>query len=89
MTHYTRLKEDKPELLGAVSAYMPNRIRGDVLPGLLRAQDVTSFHKAIETIKSIDEARKQREEEEAKKAKELQQGENPPNARALPEGGGS
>ena len=61
---FAQLKDSMPQILGTVSAYMPNRIGGDALPGLLRAQDVTTFHKTIQTIKSIDDARKTREEEE-------------------------
>jgi len=65
--------KDQPMLLGTVSAYMPNRIRGDALPGLLRVQDVTTFHETINTVKSIDDARKKkREEEEARKLQEQQ-----------------
>ena len=39
-----------PKIIGTVTAYMPNKIHGDTLPGLLRAQDVTLFHTAIEAI---------------------------------------
>jgi len=73
------MDDDNPQLLGTVSAYMPNRIRGDALPGLLRSQDVTAFHETINTFTSIDDARdKKRQEEEAKKAQEQQQRANEP-----------
>jgi len=77
---FSSLKDDQPQLLGTVSAYMPNRIRGDALPGLLRAQDVTAFHNAIKSIQSLDEARRKNEEEEAKKLQQQQVAENPPAA---------
>jgi hypothetical protein len=48
---FVQSKDDVPQVIGTVSAYMPNRIRGDALPGLLRAQDVTSFQVAIATMK--------------------------------------
>lgn len=56
---------ETPELVGSISAYMPNRIAGSTLPGLLRAQDITPFHEALQTIKSLDEAR-QKEKKESK-----------------------
>jgi hypothetical protein len=31
---FAALKNDQPQLLGTISAYMPNRMRGDALPGL-------------------------------------------------------
>jgi len=65
---------DKPHIIGTISAYIPNRNRGEALPGLLRARDVTSFHETIEKINSLDDARKQ-EQEQAKQA--LQGSEDP------------
>jgi hypothetical protein len=56
-----------PQIIGTVSAYMPNRVRGETLPGLLRAQDLTAFHRTIEQLRSLDEAREQ-EAEESKQA---------------------
>jgi len=57
-----------PQIVGIVSAYHANRQRGDTLPGLLIAQDVSQFHEMINHVKSIDEAQKakQRLEAEAK-----------------------
>jgi hypothetical protein len=70
--------QDGIQLIGTISAYMPNRIRGDALPGLMRAQDVTSFQDTVRTIRSLDEARRKQEEEkkkvEEKKAAEEQAG---------------
>ncbi len=53
-------QKNTPKIIGTVTGYMPNRIRGETLPGLLRVQDVTSFHNTIKTIKSIEEARVKR-----------------------------
>jgi len=53
-------------IIGTVSSYMPNRIYGDTLPGLLRVQDVTPFHDTINTLKSLDEARKKQAEQDKK-----------------------
>lgn len=57
---YVTTRSSSPKIIGTVTGYMPNRIHGDTLPGLLRVQDVTSFHKTIETIKNIDEAREKK-----------------------------
>lgn len=57
------------QIIGCVSAYHANRATGEALPGLLRAQDVSHFHGAAETIRNIDEAIAQKREfEEAQKA---------------------
>ncbi len=44
-------------LVGVVSAYMPNRATGEVLPGLAVVRDVTQFHELVENFKSFDEAK--------------------------------
>ena len=49
------------QIIGTVSAYYANRSGGEALPGLLLAQDVSHFHATAQTIKSIDEARVQKE----------------------------
>jgi hypothetical protein len=61
---FVSIPNNPPELIGSVSAYISNRQRGDALPGLLRAQDVTPFHETIRTMKSLDEARAKREDEQ-------------------------
>jgi hypothetical protein len=53
------------EFVGIVSAYRPNRLTGDTLPGLLIAQDVSHFHDVIQTVKSLDEAREKKPKIEA------------------------
>jgi hypothetical protein len=55
------------ELIGSVSAYISNWQRGETLPGLLRAQDLTPLQTTIKALHSIDEAR-------AKQVEEQQQG---------------
>jgi hypothetical protein len=79
------LQEDNPKLLGTVSAYMLNRVRGEALPGLLRSQDLTSFHEAIKTITSVDDAREKKAKEEAEAKEKQQQLENSPPARTTPD----
>ena len=61
------------QIIGCVTAYHANRATGEALPGLLRAQDVSHFHKVAGQIRDIDEANaKKREfEEEQKQKKEL------------------
>jgi hypothetical protein len=56
-------------VIGCVSAYHANRVTGEALPGLLRAQDVSHFHEAAQWIRNIDEANaKKREFEAAQRA---------------------
>lgn len=64
---FYELDDSTPQLVGLISAYLPNRVSGTTLPGLLRAQDITSFQKTLQTIKSLDEARDM-EKEESKEA---------------------
>jgi hypothetical protein len=66
---FSSLPDGTPQLLGSVSAYMMNRQRGESLPGLLRAQDITPFQKTVGRIRSLDEAREKaaREAEERHK----------------------
>ncbi len=60
---FASIAEGHPELVGSISAYMPNRIGSTTLPGLLRAQDISPFHETLKTIKSLDEARKKEQEQ--------------------------
>ena len=53
------------QIIGCVSAYHANRATGETLPGLLRAQDVSHFHGAAESIRDIDEANAKKAEFEA------------------------
>jgi hypothetical protein len=49
-----------PEIIGTVSAYLPNRAGGT--PGLLRAQDISAFHDDLQAIHSFDEAKEKEKE---------------------------
>lgn len=60
--------KETAQIIGTVSAYISNRVRGDTLPGLLRAQDISPFHATLQGFKDLDEAR-QKEEEEKEKQK--------------------
>lgn len=67
-------------VIGAITAYKPNRLIGGTLPGLSVAQDVSHFHKIVTSIKNRDEAarkKKEQAEEEAKKAQQAPSEETP------------
>ncbi len=44
-------------IVGVVSAYVPNRATGEVLPGLSVVRDVSQFHELAPTFASLDQAR--------------------------------
>ncbi len=46
-------------LIGVVSAYVPNRATGEVLPGLGVIRNVTQFHELAPTFASLDQAKEQ------------------------------
>lgn len=48
---------NQPQLIGVVSAYMPNRATGEVLPGLAVVRDVAQFHDLADRFRSMDEAK--------------------------------
>ena len=50
-----RVFGDSIDMLGCVSAYIPNRISGEALPGLCVVQGIAPFYEFIERIKSIEE----------------------------------
>ena len=54
------------QIVGIITAYQANRQRGDALPGLSIAQDVSYFHQAIKQIHSVDEAKQKKPEIEEK-----------------------
>ena len=43
-------------LTGVLSAYIPNRVTAETLPGLAVVTDVVEFHKIVGDFKSLDEA---------------------------------
>src|SRR5574338_601649 len=60
------------QIVGIISAYMANRARGDALPGLSFAQDVSHFHDVTLQLKNLKEARrKQIEQAKAAETKAL------------------
>lgn len=50
---------DPPQviIMGVVSAYVPNRATGEVLPGLSVVRDVSQFHEFVPAFASLDQAR--------------------------------
>ena len=69
-----------PLVIGTVSAYMPNRYRGESLPGMASAQDITPFYNIVNSLRTFDEARARKLEEEAAAAAGLQDGATPSQA---------
>lgn len=50
--------DDKlPEVIGVVSAYVPNRATGETLPGLAVITGVSQFHEMAPTFQTIEEAK--------------------------------
>ena len=54
---YIKHNEDKFELMGIISAYIPNRATGEVLPGVAVVRDTTQFHDLAERFSSFDDAK--------------------------------
>ncbi len=83
---FTDLGADTPEIIGTVSAYMPNRVGGATLPGLLRAQDISPFTDTIKTLRDLDEAteKEKEKEKEIEKEKEASRGEQSEASGAQP-----
>jgi hypothetical protein len=70
---------DGVQIVGTISAYVSNKATGDTLPGLSIARDVSHFHDTISTIKSLDEAREQKQ-----KQPQEQQADPPPTPKDPP-----
>ncbi len=51
------LRDNDPMVVGIVSAYVPNRATGEVLPGLAIARDVSYLHQQATNFASLDDAR--------------------------------
>jgi len=45
-------------LIGVMSAYIPNRATGEVLPGLSMVRDIAQFHEVAKEVKTRDDAAK-------------------------------
>jgi hypothetical protein len=54
---FFELADNTPEIVGIISAYMPNR-SGNT-PGLLRAQDITPFDEILKKLRSLHEAKEE------------------------------
>lgn len=61
---YHNTADDSIAIIGILTAYMANRQRGEALPGLSVAQDVTHFHGVLKTITDIDDAERLKKEME-------------------------
>jgi Trypsin-like peptidase domain len=61
---------DGVQFVGIVSAYQANKLRGDTMPGLLIAQDVSLAHDVIDAMTVAEAAKRKQAEEEAAKKKE-------------------
>jgi len=72
---------DGARIVGIITAYRANRATGDVLPGLSYAQDVAHFHSVIESVRSLDEAKKDKADSATEKDSEQCVGEQPPSRR--------
>lgn len=67
-----RITEHTTQLLGCVSAYIPNRAGGDSLPGLCVVQSISPFYGFLSAMKSIEDA--QEKVAEQKQADKEQKG---------------
>ncbi len=59
------IREGAPRLCGVVSAYIPNRVTGESLPGVCVIRDVAPYQETLNQLSSLEKAA-----EEAKAAKE-------------------
>jgi hypothetical protein len=55
---------DNVRYIGVVSAYIPNRATGEVLPGLAVVRHVSQFHGLVRELKSLDDVRRQQQIEQ-------------------------
>ncbi|HUV42881.1 MAG TPA: serine protease [Patescibacteria group bacterium] len=61
-------KSDEVMVCGVISSYLPNRIRGEALPGLCYVSSVEPYLKMLEGFHSLDDAEKKAEEQESQKS---------------------
>ena len=66
------------EIIGIICAYIANKATGAALPGLSIAQDVSHFHSVVKTIKSIDDAKRKKQELKEQEKKEENEEKNLP-----------
>jgi len=54
-----QLQSRGTRIIGVISAYIPNRATGEVLPGVSVVRDVTEFQEVAKSFKDLDEAKAQ------------------------------
>jgi hypothetical protein len=54
---------DTVDIIGSITAYMPNRLTSGTLPGLSVAQDVSHFQEFLTYLKNRDDAEKKKQEQ--------------------------
>ena len=74
------------QIIGFITAYIPNRATGEAAPGLSVAQDVSYLLRTIATIKSIEDAQKRQNELVQHQAADGPAGANPSQESAAPSG---
>jgi hypothetical protein len=52
-------QDNKVQIIGLVSAYVPNRATGAQLPGFCVVRDILPLYQTIKTLQSFEEAKKQ------------------------------
>mgnify|MGYP001407065978 CR=1 FL=1 len=67
---FSMLDDSTPQIIGVISAYVANRRGGEALPGLLKARDLTTIHKHISAIQSLDDAKEKEDELQEQVTKE-------------------
>lgn len=60
--YVTESEPFETRIAGVINAYVPNRIAGELLPGLAIVRSVNPYRETLENIKSIDQAKKQARE---------------------------
>ena len=60
-----KAKKEAAVIIGVMSAYIPNRVTGETLPGLTVIRGVAQFHELAPTFKSFDQAKEQETEPSA------------------------
>ena len=86
---FVRTKTGNMEICGVISAYIPNRLTGETLPGLCIVRSVEPYQEVLKDLRSLDEAaQKAKEQEEVQKAaldnEEGKTEEVPPQKKKLP-----
>jgi hypothetical protein len=77
--------EGGPRIIGINSAYIPNRQSAGLLPGVMKAHDVTHLHAVIAQLANLDEARAKAAEEAAAQRPPVTEPQQPPGT---PDAGG-